>query len=241
MPKGHIVVYDAPTPPNPSPSVPGRLCGRIRTVIGWAVLIFGGLGLAASLFEPSGLGGVLIAAAFLAIGAALIWRIGSWKSMTPIALGLFVLGGITTPDQPADPVETAVVAEAVATSSATATTTPAPTTTAATSSTTTPPAISSESAVVTTVPAVTETVVVAAEPVIETEVVYSTVYVPAPAPTYVPPAQLAAPPAEPAPAATAYYKNCAAARAAGAAPVLIGEPGYGPHLDRDGDGIGCER
>jgi len=36
------------------------------------------------------------------------------------------------------------------------------------------------------------------------------------------------------------YVNCAQARAAGAAPVRIGEPGYGPHLDRDGDGIGCE-
>ena len=37
-----------------------------------------------------------------------------------------------------------------------------------------------------------------------------------------------------------YYKNCSAARAAGAAPVLIGQPGYGTHLDRDRDGIGCE-
>lgn len=36
------------------------------------------------------------------------------------------------------------------------------------------------------------------------------------------------------------YRNCAQARAAGAAPVRIGEPGYGAHLDRDGDGIGCE-
>ena len=36
------------------------------------------------------------------------------------------------------------------------------------------------------------------------------------------------------------YRNCAQARAAGAAPVYAGEPGYGPHLDRDGDGIGCE-
>lgn len=36
------------------------------------------------------------------------------------------------------------------------------------------------------------------------------------------------------------YANCAAARAAGAAPVRRGDPGYGPHLDRDGDGIGCE-
>jgi len=36
------------------------------------------------------------------------------------------------------------------------------------------------------------------------------------------------------------YANCAAARAAGADPVYAGDPGYGSHLDRDGDGIGCE-
>ena len=36
------------------------------------------------------------------------------------------------------------------------------------------------------------------------------------------------------------YRSCAAARAAGAAPVRVGDPGYGRHLDRDGDGIGCE-
>ncbi|MGX1682452.1 excalibur calcium-binding domain-containing protein, partial [Streptomyces althioticus] len=39
---------------------------------------------------------------------------------------------------------------------------------------------------------------------------------------------------------SAYYENCSAARAAGAAPVRIGDPGYGRHLDRDGDGVGCE-
>lgn len=36
------------------------------------------------------------------------------------------------------------------------------------------------------------------------------------------------------------FRNCAQARAAGAAPVHVGQPGYGPHLDRDGDGIACE-
>jgi len=36
------------------------------------------------------------------------------------------------------------------------------------------------------------------------------------------------------------FRNCDEARAAGAAPVSRGEPGYGPHLDRDGDGVGCE-
>lgn len=42
------------------------------------------------------------------------------------------------------------------------------------------------------------------------------------------------------PRGTSAYANCAAARAAGAAPVRRGEPGYGRHLDRDGDGVGCE-
>ncbi|GAB3662134.1 excalibur calcium-binding domain-containing protein [Glycomyces tarimensis] len=37
-----------------------------------------------------------------------------------------------------------------------------------------------------------------------------------------------------------YYENCDAARADGAAPVRTGDPGYGSHLDRDGDGVGCE-
>ena len=41
--------------------------------------------------------------------------------------------------------------------------------------------------------------------------------------------------------ANVYYKNCDAARAAGAAPIRMGEPGYGKHLDRDGDGIGCDK
>ena len=36
------------------------------------------------------------------------------------------------------------------------------------------------------------------------------------------------------------FSSCAAARAAGAAPVRRGDPGYGPRLDRDGDGVGCE-
>lgn len=36
------------------------------------------------------------------------------------------------------------------------------------------------------------------------------------------------------------FRNCTEARAAGAAPVYRGDPGYGPHLDRDNDGVGCE-
>jgi len=63
---------------------------------------------------------------------------------------------------------------------------------------------------------------------------------PAPAPA---PAPVAVPEPQPAPVpapADVSYANCAAARAAGAAPVRLGDPGYAKHLDRDGDGVGCE-
>jgi len=42
------------------------------------------------------------------------------------------------------------------------------------------------------------------------------------------------------PSNNVYFPNCAAARAAGAAPVRRGDPGYARHLDRDSDGVGCE-
>ena len=50
---------------------------------------------------------------------------------------------------------------------------------------------------------------------------------------------------EPAPApreepSSAYYKNCDAARADGAAPLHAGDPGYRGALDRDKDGVACE-
>jgi hypothetical protein len=37
-----------------------------------------------------------------------------------------------------------------------------------------------------------------------------------------------------------YYPNCNAARAAGAAPIYEGQPGYRPEMDGDSDGIACE-
>ena len=36
------------------------------------------------------------------------------------------------------------------------------------------------------------------------------------------------------------YANCSEAKAAGAAPISRGEPGYSSKLDRDNDGIACE-
>jgi hypothetical protein len=73
--------------------------------------------------------------------------------------------------------------------------------------------------------------------------------VPQPGPGRVPPAPVPAPAPAPAPApvpapapdpAGAYYANCSAAKAAGAAPLYAGEPGYRAALDRDHDGVACE-
>ena len=40
---------------------------------------------------------------------------------------------------------------------------------------------------------------------------------------------------------SAYYANCTQAKNAGAAPLYSGQPGYSRKLDRDGDGIACEK
>lgn len=37
-----------------------------------------------------------------------------------------------------------------------------------------------------------------------------------------------------------FYRNCDAARAAGAAPLYRGQPGYRPEMDGDSDGVACE-
>lgn len=53
-------------------------------------------------------------------------------------------------------------------------------------------------------------------------------------------------PAAPEPAAPAApsnngpFKNCDAVRAAGRAPIRVGEPGFEPKFDGDNDGVGCE-
>ncbi|WP_329607979.1 GmrSD restriction endonuclease domain-containing protein [Microbacterium sp. KUDC0406] len=66
---------------------------------------------------------------------------------------------------------------------------------------------------------------------------------PAPAPSKPAPAKPAPAkpaPAKPAPPSNVFYQNCTAVRAAGAAPLYAGEPGYTRKLDRDGDGVACE-
>lgn len=61
---------------------------------------------------------------------------------------------------------------------------------------------------------------------------------PAPAPAS--PAPVARAPIAPQDGGDAYYRNCAAVRAAGKAPLYSGQPGYRAALDRDHDGVACE-
>lgn len=65
-----------------------------------------------------------------------------------------------------------------------------------------------------------------------------------PAPTPAPPAApipLVSPiPSTDPPVSDVYFANCTEARAAGVAPLHVGDPGYRTALDRDKDGIACE-
>jgi endonuclease YncB( thermonuclease family) len=54
------------------------------------------------------------------------------------------------------------------------------------------------------------------------------------------PAPAAVPPTTADSGSGVYFANCTEAKAAHAAPLHIGEPGYRPALDRDHDGIACE-
>ena len=74
------------------------------------------------------------------------------------------------------------------------------------------------------------------------QVTTTTQYVPPP-PAYVPPKTTEPayiPPPVKVPDAGVYYANCSAVKAAGAAPIYRGDPGYSSKLDRDNDGVACE-
>lgn len=67
--------------------------------------------------------------------------------------------------------------------------------------------------------------------------------VPEPEPAPVPepePVPVPEPAPAPEPDPGVYYANCTAAKAAGAAPLYVGSPGYRSALDADNDGVACE-
>lgn len=161
------------------------------------------------------------------VGLALMWSGTRWTNrtkatMTPVVLSLFALGMIvdalsTSQDQApvADQSPTTSEARPTTTERVTATTRATTTTTVATTLTT----------VATTT----------------TEAPTTTTAPPAPAP--LPPPPPAAPSSSTVPSrggGGVYYARCSDAKAAGAAPLRRGDPGYRPELDRDGDGIACE-
>lgn len=146
-------------------------------------------------------------------------------------LGLGVLGSIAE-EKPSSVATTTSTTRPAETSTPTRT----PATTSATSIVT---PVSSTVAAVTTPTTTADVPVVPVGPTTTTQappppppVVITTTTAPAPAP-FVAPA--------PAPSApNVYYDNCKEARAAGAAPIMRGEPGYRAGLDRNNDGVACE-
>ena len=152
-----------------------------------------------------------------------------WKVVAPVAVVAAIVGmALVEPAPDHEVVGTSVPIPATSTSVMTTTTSKQETTRRTSTSTTTTTKVTSE-----VVAPVSELVQACPEPPPEPE-------------TPEPPA----PPVQPAQVqnlvgtqqnSAGAYPNCCAAWTAGDAPVYAGSPGYGPHLDRDHDGIGCEK
>lgn len=134
-----------------------------------------------------------------------------------------VLAGLVGCSVPSEDGQNLEPASASTTASTSATTTPATTTT--TTTTTVPTTTGQTSAVR---PAPPNETGIAEQPMIDGE------------PSYPGSANQVEPPAVPYMPAPGPFSSCDAARAAGAAPLHRGFPGYSPALDRDGDGVACE-
>ncbi|MGB7236232.1 MAG: excalibur calcium-binding domain-containing protein [Rhodococcus sp. (in: high G+C Gram-positive bacteria)] len=218
--------YVFPGADRPEPSRP--LFGKI---IGWAALVIGLVILLGSLVDFS-LAGFVVGVCAAAAGGAylfgkpsrgrIIWATPALATLP--ALVAFGIGGATT-DREDAPEPAAFAAPAIAdvstTTSRNTTTTPATTTTTI--------APTPETVTVYTPPPLTTTQYVPAP-------APAPVYIAEPEPVYVPPAPIVAE----APSFV-IYANCDAVRAAGAAPIYAGDPGYSIKLDRDQDGVGCEK
>ena len=208
----------------------------IKIILAIVGIAFGGLFILFGLFDGSGWP-ILMGLAFLGPG---VWwfvtkpRQRQWKIVAPLALLSFFAAIGTAPSTEQDQPAAAVMATPSSSSTPSTTkktTTSRPTTTSRTTTTTT-------SASPTTSTVVSEEQVVSdnhtdhyvRDPEPEPVIVPEPEYPPAPAPE-----------PETAPAQNVYYPNCKAAKAAGAAPLYQGEPGYRAGLDRDQDGVACER
>lgn len=179
--------------------------------------------------------------------------------LTLVGLVLFgsCLGALGGDDEPATqrttPSATATATATTATSTAaptTATTAPTPTASTSAPSASASPTTTAPTPSASPTPATATVTMTATRTVTATTTVSARAVAPAPKPaatstrlrvkqpTAEAPAS-AAPLVQKAPA-SAYYPNCTAAKAAGAAPLHRGDAGYRRGLDRDGDGVACE-
>lgn len=209
----------------------------IKIILAIIGIIFGGLFILSVLIDGAAWR-FLMGLAFL--GPAVWWFMTKpgqrrWKAVIPLALLSFFVGAGMAPSTKQEQPAAAVMATPSSSSAPTTTkktTTSRPTTTSRTTTATTTSA------------SPTTSTVVSQEQVVSDNHTDHYVRDPEPAPVIVPePEYPPAPAPEPetAPAQNVYYPNCKAAKAAGAAPLYQGEPGYRAGLDRDQDGVACER
>ncbi|WP_415977097.1 excalibur calcium-binding domain-containing protein [Rhodococcus sp. 077-4] len=184
-------------------------------------------------------GAVLVGA--LLVGAGVAYLRSSpergrkpWAVPAIAVLPALIFMGLTTTTEPEAPA-VAPVAAVPALPTVTTTTVPPSTTTPAPTTTTTAAPTTESVAAVVAVPTTSEYIPLPEpEPVYVPEPVYTPEPVYIPEPVYTAPAPLVDVPP------VVSYANCDAVRAAGAAPIYAGEPGYSLKLDRDKDGIGCD-
>lgn len=224
----------------PGAKRPERSRPLLARIVGWFALIIGLVVVLASLVDFS-VAGIMLGLCAAAAGGLYLFSAPSrgrivWATPAIATLPALIAFGLSTPTP--EPVETAQASSFAAPAVADVSTTTARPTTTTRTTTATP--------TTTTVPTVTvapESVTVYA-PAPTTTITYvpapapAPVYVAEPEPVYVPPAPLAA-----VPDTSSYvsYANCTDVKAAGAAPIYLGDPGYSSKLDRDGDGVACEK
>ncbi|MET4049385.1 MULTISPECIES: excalibur calcium-binding domain-containing protein [unclassified Rhodococcus (in: high G+C Gram-positive bacteria)] len=222
------------------PERPRPLLGKI---VAWISVALGGLFLIASLADFS-FAGVVLGACMIAAGTLYVFGKPSrgrivWATPAVASLPALVALSIMTPTPVPDETGSSRAFSAPTVAQVT-TSTPSPKTTTAPRQSTTTPGPTTTIAPSTVVPP-PEPETVYARPPVPTTTQYvpapTPVYVAEPEPVYVPPAPLVAVPEVP---SAVSYANCTAVRAAGAAPIYAGEPGYSSKLDRDGDGVACE-
>nr|WP_296774995.1 excalibur calcium-binding domain-containing protein [Rhodococcus sp. (in: high G+C Gram-positive bacteria)] len=215
----------------------------LAKVAGWFALVVGLLILLASLVDFS-LAGIVLGVCAAAAGGLYLFGPPSrgrivWATPAIAVLPALVAFALSSPTP--EPVDTAqashfaapAIAEVSTTTPRPTTTTPVPSTSAPALTTVAPETVTvyapAPSTTTPYVPAPAPAPVYVAEP--------EPVYVAEPEPVYAP-APLAAVP-DTAPSVS--YANCTAVKDAGAAPIYRGEPGYSSKLDRDGDGVACEK